>query len=130
MAGIFGLDHVRTQLPLDVPGQSDPEPDLAITERPWRNEKEKPTTALFVVEISDSSIYLDRRKAGIYARAGVADYWVVNVEKRRLEVFRRPVADAEQEFGFRYAEQFELDEKGTIAPLAAPDSKIQIKSLF
>jgi Uma2 family endonuclease len=127
---IFNPACIRPQLPLRVWQDSEPEPDFAVTERPWDQTSERPSTAVLVIEISDSSIYLDHRKAGLYARAGVPDYWIVNVDKRRLEVFRQPVADSEQEVGYRYSQHMELDENAVIAPLAAPNSKIQIKSLF
>jgi Uma2 family endonuclease len=129
--GIFGPDRVQSQLPLNVPGDSDPEPDLAVLERPVETYKEDhPTTALLVVEIADSSLYLDRRKAGLYARAGVPDYWVVDVDKRVVKVFRAPVADAAQQSGYGYAEHFEVSQNDVISPLAAPNSKIEIKKIF
>lgn len=130
LAGIFGLDHIRSQMPLNIPGESDPEPDLAVIEHTIERYSDHPATAVLVVEVADSSILLDRRKAGLYAMAGVADYWIVNVDARCMEIFRQPVTDSEQEFGHRFAEHFELDETGVISPLAAPGSKISVKSLF
>jgi Uma2 family endonuclease len=127
---IFDPDCIRQQLPLRVSQTSEPEPDLAITARPFDQAGDRPTTAALVIEIADSSIYLDRRKAGLYAQAGVPDYWILNIEKRRVEVYRRPVADSQSELGYRYDERFELDENGVIVPVAAPDAKVQVKSLF
>jgi Uma2 family endonuclease len=130
LSGIFDQDCIRPQMPLNVPGESDPEPDFAVTEQRFDQFHGHPTTAVLVIEIADSSIRLDRRKAGLYAKAGVADYWIVNTNSRKLEVFRQPIADAREEFGHRYAEKFDLDETGVIAPLAAPDAKISVKELF
>jgi Uma2 family endonuclease len=128
--GVFGSDFLRPQLPLNVPGESDPEPDVAITEHPKTYYRDHPVTAILVVEIADSSVYLDRRKANLYATAGVQDYWVVNLNTRRLEVFRKPVADSSQDFGHRYAEAFELAEAEIVSPLARPAAKIQVKALL
>jgi len=127
---IFGSDFVRPQLPLNVPGDSDPEPDVAVTEYPKTHYRDHPATAALIVEIADSSVYLDRRKANLYATAGVQDYWIVNLTTRRLEVFRNPIADQSQDFGHRYAETFELSEAEVISPLARTEAKIQVKDLL
>jgi Uma2 family endonuclease len=130
LTNIFGSKRIRPQLPLNVPGESDPEPDLAVTEKDFVGYTDHPTTAVLVIEIADSSLAFDRRKAGLYASAGIPDYWIINVNARRLEIFRKPLLDPQQEFGTRYAEQFELDHGCTIAPLAAPNSKIEVISFF
>ena len=101
-----------------------------MTERPAESYRDHPNTALIVVEVSDSSLGLDRRKAGLYAAAGVPEYWILNLVARRLEVHRHPVADAEQEFGHRYEQVSALGEDQTIAPLARPEAKILIKKFF
>ena len=47
---------------------------------------------MLVVEVADTSLALDRlRKGGLYARAGIADYWVANLIDEVLEVYREPV---------------------------------------
>ena len=52
-----------------------------------------PSGALLIVEVSDSSLTLDRtEKASLYARAGIADYWILNLAERVLEVHREPTA--------------------------------------
>jgi Uma2 family endonuclease len=130
LTAIFGPDSIRPQLPLNVPGESDPEPDVAVTKIPRGRFKDHPTTAAVVVEIADSSIYLDRRKAGLYAAAEVPEYWIVNLNTGRLEVFRTPVADQTVEFGHRYAENFELSENDLVSQLNKPDTKIRVKELF
>ena len=56
-----------------------------------------PSTALLVVEVSESSLAYDRReKASLYARAAIADYWFVNLIDNRLEIRRNPIADESQ----------------------------------
>jgi Uma2 family endonuclease len=127
----FGDRHwVRIQMPLNVLEDSEPEPDVAVTQQPAESYHNHPTSALIVVEISDSSILLDRRKAGLYSAARIPEYWIVNLAARRLELYRQPVADEKQEFGYRYAEIGALGEDETIAPLARPDAKILVKKFF
>jgi Uma2 family endonuclease len=104
---IFAGDFViRVQGPLAVSADSEPEPDLAVVPGRPRDYagKKHPSTALLVIEISDSTLDYDRvDKASLYASAGIADYWIVNLIDRRLEVHRRPVADSEARFGFSYS---------------------------
>ena len=127
---IFGGKYVRPQLPLNVPGESDPEPDLAVTLESLEYYRDHPVTALLVIEVADSSIQLDRRKANLYAAAGVRDYWIANVNTKRLEIFRDPVADQLQEFGHHYTQRLELGERELVSPLARPEAKIAVKSFF
>ncbi len=65
-------------------------------------------------------------KAEIYARAGVADYWIVNLNNRTLEVRRRPSALP----GSPYAEVQILGETESLAPLAAPQSLVAVADLL
>ena len=53
--------------------------------------------------MADSSLDVDRaHKGSAYARAGLADYWIVNLVDRVLEVYREPAADPSASFGWRY----------------------------
>jgi Uma2 family endonuclease len=53
-----------------------------------------------VIEIADSPLEYDRGfKGSLYAKAGIADYWIINLFHEQIEVYRRPIADNEAEFG-------------------------------
>jgi len=125
---------IRNQMSLDLSPRSVPDPDLAVVPGSPRGvtaSTSTPTTALLVVEISDSTLAYDRyQKAPLYAAGGVADYWIVNLVQRQLEVYRDPVADSTQLFGFRYNSRNILDPPDTIAPLAAPQSQIIVTDLL
>ena len=91
---LFG-DRARLQLPVDVSPEenstSEPEPDGAITHGPARDFAARgpgPADIAWLIEISDSTLRFDLTvKAGLYARAAVADYWVLaRIEKQRLLV--------------------------------------------
>lgn len=87
---------VRSQLPFLAGAKSVPEPDLAVV--PWNEDEwstEHPDRCLLAVEVSDSSLAQDRlTKSRIYAAAGVADYWIVNLRNRTVEWFSAPDAAA------------------------------------
>jgi len=84
-----------------------------------------------VVEVSDSSLSLDReRKGSLYARAGLADYWVVNLVERVLEIYREPVADPSAMYGWRYASRTVLGPDASARPLAAPTASIVVHALL
>ena len=83
------------------------------------------------MEVSDTTVAYDRyHKAPLYAAGGIIDYWIVNLVQRQLEVYRDPVADSTQLFGFRYNSRTILDPPDTIAPLAAPQSQIIVTDLL
>lgn len=118
---VFASHHfLRVQLPLSVSATSDPEPDVAVIEGAIRDYRDAhPTTAVLVVEVADSSVDYDRTdKASLYASAGVADYWVVNLPQRRLEVFRNPISDTSQPFGYTYASKTIFSEHQQVQPVA------------
>ena len=131
--GIFNTGCIVTmQLPLRVSDESAPEPDIAVVRGSWRDFKENlPTTALMVVEVSDTTLRYDRStKASLYARANIAEYWLLNVEARQLEVYRRPLEQAEKQFGWGYAEKRIYTENESAAPLEAPNSPVSVRELL
>jgi Uma2 family endonuclease len=131
MESIFGPGHwVRVQAPLNAGQYGDPEPDIAVVAGDMEDYGDHPTTAMLVIEVSDTTLRLDRRKAGLYARAGVADYWIVDLPERRLEVYRDPRPAAAGEFGFNYAPPRVLASADTISPLAKPDAPIRLADLL
>jgi len=122
----FGdVPWVRCQLPLRLADSTEPEPDVSVVTGPERQYvgKGHPSTAFLVVEVSDTSLDFDRTiKASLYASAGIADYWIVNLIDRQLEVFRRPIADSAARFGWTYADRMILTPADQIKPLAAQSS--------
>lgn len=91
---VIGLADLRVQLPLAVSDESLPEPDVAlVTQQDF--DAEHPTSALLVVEVAEASLRKDRNvKAALYARAGVPEYWVVNLIDRLIEVHADVVSGA------------------------------------
>jgi len=90
---MFGVDQERFEVriagSLTLEG-SEPEPDLAVIPRAAPGPYH-PATAALVVEVAVSSLKRDlQRKPALYARAAVGEYWVVDVEGRRIIVHRAP----------------------------------------
>lgn len=72
--------------------ESAPEPDIAwVAPRRYRRERPSPADIFLVIEVAETSLDYDRgEKAAMYADAGIADYWVVNLRAREVEVYRDP----------------------------------------
>jgi Uma2 family endonuclease len=122
---------VRSQLPLMLGLSSDPEPDVSVVPGRLEDYTNHPTTALLVAEISDTSLAFDRgNKASLYAAANIADYWVVNLNDRQVEVFRDPQPDAAQPSGARYMQVTIYRSGASIAPLAMPQALVAVADLL
>ena len=84
---------VRPQLPLTLGERNEPEPDLTVVRADSASKDHHPGTAVLAIEVSGDSLRKDRRvKAAVYARFGIAEYWIVNVEARVVEVLSDPDA--------------------------------------
>jgi len=123
---------VRVHAPLALGRRSRPEPDVALVRGSPRDYLgAAPTDPVLVVEISQTSLALDRaRKASIYARAGIADYWIVNLVDAVVEVHRDPVALDPARPRRRYQSVHTLDRGASLSPLAAPGARISITDLL
>src|SRR5262245_17672897 len=123
--------HPRLQMPLALDDDSEPEPDVAVVAGVPRDYLDAhPATAALVVEVAESSLRLDRVKSGLYARAGIQDYWIANLVDRPLEVHREPHSAAESTHGrvYRFVEL--LHPPATVAPLASPTALIRVADLL
>jgi len=132
LARAFGPAYwVRTQGPLSLFSHSEPEPDVAVIHGDPRGVQSHPSSAEIVVEVSDTSLALDLgAKARLYARAGITDYWVVDLQARRLIVHRQPATDSGSPGAYRYADIRTLGPTDNIAPLSVPGANISIAELL
>lgn len=133
LQAVFGADFtIRPQMPMDLGQTTDPEPDLIVVAGAPRSQPPSPPkTAALVVEVADSSLAFDvGEKASLYAAAGVADYWVVDLVHNRLYVFRDPRPEPGQRFGHGYFRTSLNGPADTVAPLAPPAASITVSDLL
>ena len=127
----IGRGRVNANAPIDVAPEdnptNEPEPDIIVLTGPSssiRTGNPQPRDLALVVEISDSTLRFDLNvKARLYARAGIIEYWVLDVPGRRLIVHREP-----SPAGYRSVVAYSEFEK--VAPLASPQHELQIGELF
>jgi Uma2 family endonuclease len=124
--------QVRVQLPFIAGDGSLIEPDFAIVAGEDRDALQgHPTTAVLAVEVSDSTLVSDRTiKAGLYARAGVLEYWIINLVDRTLEVHRQPAPMSERPLGHYYRSVVQYMAEETVSPLAAPEHTVAVAALL
>ena len=133
LKAVFGHGYyIRQQKPFVVSDISEPEPDVAVVQGSIRDYAEAhPTSAALLVEVADTSISYDRTfKGSLYAKAGVSEYWIVNLVKRQLEVYRQPVADDQATYGWKYAAVSTYQAGQSVAPLNAADQWVAVVDLL
>ena len=113
--------------PIALDDNSEPEPDIALVRIDpfdYATHHPTPSEVYLIIEVADSSLTFDREiKAKAYARSGIADYWVLNVNNRQLHVFREPAVDG-------YQSELILGENGSISPLQFPTVNIAIQAML
>ena len=128
---VFGARQVNPEAPIDVAPEdnptNEPEPDIIVLNRDltaFPSANPRPEDLLLVVEVADSTLGFDlTTKAALYARAGILEYWVLDVSGRRMIVHRDPQ-------GGRYVSVAAYSSEESVAPLAAPNSPLQITDVL
>lgn len=118
---------VRTQLPVTLSDRSEPEPDVAVV-RPdalrYLDHHPAPSEIYLLIEVADTTLKMDcGLKANDYAKSGIKDYWVLDLKKRQLRVFREPTQQG-------YQSQVILGEEATISPLEFPSLSISVAQML
>jgi Uma2 family endonuclease len=123
---IFGFRRVHKEDPVNVSERNEPEPDLTVLHVPVHELRRKPQPGdvLLIVEVAATTLAMDlSTKADLYARAGIPDYWVLDVNQRRMIVHREPVAG-------KYSSVAVYSENESVSPLAAPQSEFRVTAAF
>jgi Uma2 family endonuclease len=123
---------VQTQSPIILDDRSEPEPDVCVVRGSPRDYVDAhPTRPALIVEVAQSGLALARgRKAAAYARAQIADYWIVNLVERLLEVHREPARPGPSRRHWGYASIERLSASVTVTPLAAPTAPVRVADLL
>lgn len=91
-----GKWHIGIQQPVTMIS-SEPEPDLAIIQgeiRDYSQHHPSGSDVGLVIEVADTSLQMDReQKLPIYSRAGIAEYWIINLNENNVEVYSDPQHD-------------------------------------
>ena len=123
-----GIGWVARQEPLRII-ESEPEPDVSVHQGRFEDYADHPTTALMIVEVGDTSFDHDTTtKAELYATAGIADYWVLDVVSSRLFVFRDPTPIVAG--GTAYRTHLAFASNDSVAPLSAPSYSVRVADLL
>ncbi len=133
LRAVFGTGYyIRVQMPMALDPYSEPEPDIVVvlgSPRDYRNAH--PTSALLVVEVADTTLAYDREQKGsLYARAKIADYWMMNLSDRRLEVYRDPAPMAQARYGWGYRTVQHYTGEDWVSLLPAPQARVAVADLL
>jgi Uma2 family endonuclease len=122
---------VRAQMPVTLDDDSVPEPDLVVVAGARADYRgSHPARPALAIEVADWSLPFDRlHKGSLYARAGINDYWIVNLIDRVLEVYRDPGQDASAPYGWRYRWLETFTPPAVIVPLALPAVRVAVADL-
>ena len=126
----FGMKLVYQESPIDVAPEdnptNEPEPDIIVLKRELTSSstQPRPEDLHLVVEVADTTLRFDlRTKAALYARAGIAEYWVLDVTGKRLIVHRDPHDGV-------YSSILEYGGQESVAPLSAPHAEFRVGNAF
>ena len=128
---VFGIEFVNPETSINVSPEdnptNEPQPDLIVFKKPSNliiSRNPRPQELQLVIEVSDTNLHFDlTRKADLYARAGIVEYWVLDVAGRKLFVHREPQVG-------KYQSVTEYSEEESVAPLAAPQAQFLVSSAF
>ncbi|MEO7653952.1 MAG: Uma2 family endonuclease, partial [Bryobacteraceae bacterium] len=130
LRGVFGNLAVVQEPSIDVASldnpASEPEPDVIVVARdfPELVPRAQPGDIRLLVEVSGSTPRFDlTTKADLYARATIAEYWVLDLNSRRMIVHRDPVQG-------KYSDITAYSEEEFLSPLAAPSAQVRVSDLL
>jgi Uma2 family endonuclease len=127
LMAVAGLAGVRVRNPIELDGKTEPHPDIALVRRPWRghpNAHPRPGDIFLLIEVADTSLETDRgAKLELYARAGIQEFWIVDLTTDGVLVYRNPSGD-------RYESVTRVEPSGVVDVEGLPGVAIPVASLF
>lgn len=118
---------VRVQNPVHIDEHSEPEPDIALVQpRPdfYATYHPEPKDVLLIIEVADTSLDYDREiKLPVYAKAGIQEVWIVNLQDECVEVYSEP-----DEHGYEMIRKFHRGK--TLTSEMFPDVSISVEEIF
>ena len=124
---LTGQAVVRIQDPIQLSKYSEPEPDIAIVQldsRKYIDHHPAPTEIFLLIEVADTTLAFDcGQKADLYAKAGIADYWILDVNDRQVYVLRAPTPEG-------YHQETVFSSGSVLFPLAFPEVEVSLQQIF
>jgi Uma2 family endonuclease len=121
-----GKAYIRVQLPITL-STSEPEPDIAVVRidpKFYIDHHPNASEILLLIEVSYGSLEVDKQiKIPIYARANIAEYWIVDTITRQVYIYRQPQ-------GGDYQQKITLPANASIAPLTFPEITVNFAEAF
>jgi Uma2 family endonuclease len=122
-----GRAVVSVQNPVIVADATEPEPDLVLlrfVEDNYRSRKPEARDILLLIEVADTSLDFDRlTKIPLYAGAGIAEVWLVDLTDNQIEVYSAPAGGA-------FSGEQIYARGATLSPLAFPDLRIRVEDII
>ena len=116
---------VRVQNPVRMNSDSEPQPDITLLKRGnYSAAHPGPGDVLLLIEVADTTTDLEREcKLPLYARAGVSEYWIVNLTERAVEVYSDPSSTG-------YGSRRVVGTDGEVSPAAFPDILLPVRQMI
>ena len=117
---------VRIQNPVRLNDSSEPEPDITLLV--WKDDfyvsgHPGPQDVLLLIEVADSTVDFDRnQKLQLYARAGITEVWIVNLQDRRVETYSEPEGD-------QYGSIRHYSPGESVSPVSFPDIALEVERI-
>lgn len=118
---------VWTQNPIALPSHSEPQPDLALLRPPedrYRHSLPSAADVLLVVEVADTTLSYDRDvKVPLYARHGISEVWLFDLQGSSLYVYREPRQE-------QFQQTVTISSNGVVTPILLPNIKINLTEVW
>ncbi len=118
---------VSCQNPVGLDNYSEPEPDVILLKpapHDYVSHHPAPDDVFLLIEVADSSLDFDRgKKLQVYARAGITEFWIVNLQESTIEIYREPHFTG-------YEKKTVLRTGDKACPMAFPDAAVDVAELL
>ena len=122
-----GRVTITSQSPIRLDRFSEPEPDFAVLKRRedfYATARPSIDDVLLLIEVANTSLRYDRTvKLPLYARAGIPEVWIVDLQRRIVEAYRAPMSG-------QYAEATTYRDGDSLALALAPDITLRMSQVF
>ena len=124
--GLRGRATISVQNPIVLGDQSEPQPDLSVLKKKkdyYASAHPRPKDILLLIEVAETTVSQDRAiKIPLYARHGIQEVWLIDLEQKRMEVYHKPVAGE-----YRHVDIYRKEQ---VSPKSFPDFKINLNELI